>query len=236
MKGFWTFRWPGKWLSTLAVFLTVAVCYVFLNDPLSASINPKPIYQGNTTEKKVAFACNVFWGEEYLPAMLDTFAQNNIHITFFIGGSWAKQYPELLKNIAASGHELANHSYSHPHPNALSKEKNQEQITRTQAAIEEITGQKTSLYAPPYGEFNETVLAAASELGYPTIMWSIDTIDWRRPNPEIIHDRIMKKIQPGAIILMHPTDPTSKALPGIIKELQAKGYTITTVSDIIRNN
>ena len=236
MNGFWTFRWPGKWLSALAVFLTVASCYIFLNDPLNASINPKPIYQGAATEKKVAFACNVFWGEEYLPAMLDTFAKNDVHITFFIGGSWAKQYPELLKNIAASGHELANHSYSHPHPNALSKEKNQEQITRTEAAIEEITGQKTLLYAPPYGEFNETVLAAASELGYATIMWSIDTIDWRRPDPEVIHSRIMKKIQPGAIILMHPTDPTSKALPGIIAELQTKGYTITTVSDIIRNN
>lgn len=236
MKGFWTFRWPGKWLSALAMVMTVSLCFIFLNNSLKASDDPKPIYQGSTATKKVAFACNVFWGEEYLPAMLDTFAQNNVHITFFIGGSWAKQYPNLLQNIAQGGHELANHSYSHPHPNALSKEKNQEQIIKTQNIIEEITSQKTQLYAPPYGEFNQTVLAAANELGYTTIMWSIDTIDWRRPAPEIIHSRIIKKLQSGAIILMHPTEPTSKALPGIIKELQEKGYTITTVSDIISNN
>ncbi len=236
MKGFWTFHWPGKWLSVSAIMTTVIVCFILLNHPLNASDDLKPIYHGKDTTNKVAFACNVFWGEEYLPAMLDTFAQNNVHITFFIGGSWAKQYPEILKTIAQGGHELANHSYSHPHPNALSKEKNQEQIIKTQAAIEEITGQKTVLYAPPYGEFNETVLNAAHELGYPTIMWSIDTIDWRRPDPGVIYGRIMKKIHPGAIILMHPTDPTSKALPGIIKDLRDKGYTITTVSDIIKDD
>lgn len=193
-----------------------------------------PIFHGNTSNSKVAFACNVFWGEEYLPTMLKTLDDNNIKITFFIGGSWAKRFPALVTELGNRGHELGNHTYSHPHPNTISKEKNREQILRTEELVKELTTLKTSLYAPPYGEYNDTVLSAANELGYTTIMWSIDTIDWQRPSTEVVINRVMKKLHPGAIILIHPTDVTSKALPELIKQIQEKGYTISTVSDIIK--
>ena len=192
-----------------------------------------PIEQGRTDSPKVAFACNVFWGEEFLPDMLKTLDDNNVKITFFIGGTWAKSNPELLKTMADKGHELANHSYNHPHPNSLSKEQNQEQILKTEKVVEDITGIKTALYAPPYGEYNDIVLKAASEINYPTVMWTVDTIDWKRPPAEIIKNRVLKKAANGAIVLMHPTDPTSKALPELIKSLQEQGYTITTVSDVL---
>lgn len=201
--------------------------------PLNSTNKLEPIAKGNVDLPKIALTCNVFWGEEFLPEMLKTLDENNIKITFFIGGTWAKSNPELLKTIAEKGHELANHSYNHPHPNTLSKEQNQEQILKTENIIQEITGIKTCLYAPPYGEYNDTVLKAASEINYPTIMWSIDTVDWKKPPSEIIKNRIVKKAHNGAIVLMHPTAPTAKALPDIIKELKEKGYTITTVSDII---
>lgn len=203
-------------------------------DRLSSSNKLEPIDRGDPNSPKIALTCNVFWGEEFLPEMLDTLEKNNIHITFFIGGTWAKSNPELLKKIADKGHELANHSYNHPHPNALSKEKNQEQILRAEAVIEEITGIKTALYAPPYGEYNDVVLKASSELNYPMIMWSIDTIDWKKPPAEIIKSRVIKKAHNGAIVLMHPTAPTAKALPDMIKELTEAGYTLTTVSDVIK--
>jgi peptidoglycan/xylan/chitin deacetylase (PgdA/CDA1 family) len=140
----------------------------------------------------------------------------------------------LVADVANQGHEIANHTYSHPHPNALSKDKNKEQITKNEELLKEITGIKTTLYAPPYGEYNDTVLSAAHELGYTTIMWSIDTIDWKRPPAEIIKSRVMKKLHNGAIILMHPTESTAQALPDLIAQIQNKGYTITTVSDILQ--
>jgi probable sporulation protein (polysaccharide deacetylase family) len=195
---------------------------------------PVPIFHGNMASPKVAFACNVFWGEEYLPAMLNTLDENNIKITFFIGGSWGKRFPALVTELANRGHELGNHTYSHPHPNTIGKDKNKEQILRTEELVKELTAIKTSLYAPPYGEYNDTVLSAANELGYTTIMWSIDTIDWQRPPTEIIINRVMKKLHNGAIILIHPTEVTSKALPDLIQQIQNKGYTISTVSDIIK--
>lgn len=221
---------------TIVFFLAVATLSGLLNPVLNYGNREKlqPIFHGNSTQPKVAFACNVFWGEEFLPDILNTLAANNIKITFFIGGSWAKRYPDMLKNIAVHGHELGNHTYSHPHPNSLSKERNKEQILKTQDLVYDLTGIKTNLYAPPFGEYNDTVLLAAQELGYSTIMWSIDTIDWQRPPVELIKNRVLKKIHNGAIILMHPTEPTAKALPELINELKNQGYQITTVSDVIK--
>lgn len=220
-----------------SVFLTVAMLSgvlqpIFSNAQLPGK--PQPIFQGNMNEPKVAFACNVFWGEEFLPDMLNTLDKNNIKITFFIGGSWAKRFPNQVIELANRGHELGNHTYSHPHPNTLSKDKNKEQILRAEELITELTQIKTNLYAPPYGEYNDTVLLAANELGYQTIMWTVDTIDWKRPPAEIITNRVMKKISNGAIILMHPTEPTAKALPELIQQIKNKGYTISTVSDIVK--
>ena len=219
------------------VFLTIAMLSGLLQ-PLFSNTElpgkPQPIFHGNMAQPKIAFACNVFWGEEFLPDMLNTLAANNIKITFFVGGSWAKRFPNVVAELANRGHELGNHTYSHPHPNTLSKNKNKEQIQRAEELVREFTQIKTTLYAPPYGEYNDTVLSAAAELGYTTIMWSIDTIDWQRPPAEIIISRVMKKIDNGAIILMHPTESTAKALPELIRQLQNKGYVISTVSDILK--
>lgn len=194
---------------------------------------PTPIFQGSRDNAKVAFACNVFWGEDIMPDLLKVFADNNVKITFFIGGSWAKRHPDSLKLIADAGHELGNHSFTHPHPNQLNKDQNKEEILRTEKLVEEVTGQKTRLYAPPYGEYNKIVLEAAEELGYRTIMWTADTVDWRRPSPEVIIRRIEAKLQNGAIILMHPTEPTIKALPELIRLIKSRGYTVNTISDIL---
>lgn len=219
-----------------SIFLTIAMLAGLLQPLITTnqqSNKPKPIFQGNLAQPKVAFACNVFWGEEFLPSMLESFDKANIKITFFIGGSWAKRYPDALKDISAHGHELGNHSYSHPHPNSLTKQQNQEQIQKTEDLIKELTNYKTFLYAPPYGEYNDTVLAAAADLGYTTIMWSIDTIDWKRPPEDILKTRVLNKLHNGAIILMHPTEPTAKALPDLIQQIKSKGYTITNISDIL---
>lgn len=234
MRVFFAGRVPSWYFGFAALFF-ILVCLLpglaeFIAAPLST---PRPYYNGHPGKQQVALACNVFWGEEYLPAMLDALDRGGVKATFFIGGSWAKRHPELVRELAARGHELGNHSYSHPHPNALSREQNREQITRTESLIAELTGVKTTLYAPPYGEFNAAVLAAAADLGYTTILWSIDTVDWKRPPAETILARVMGKLHNGAIILMHPTEPTAQALPELIFRIQGMGYTIKPVSAIL---
>lgn len=217
----------------LALLLMFKIVQYNLFKPTISNFDP--IYQGNAKEKKIALTCNVVWGEEHVPQMLEILKKNNVKMTFFMGGKWVKDFPDLTKAIAAS-HELGNHSYSHPHPTFISKQDNVEEIKKTESEVLKVTKNYSRLYAPPYGELNKTVLQAAGESGYKTIMWSIDTRDWQRPAPEVIVERVSDKAHNGAIVLMHPTAPTVKALPVLIAELKKKGYEITTVSDVIGIN
>jgi len=207
------------------------------NTPVS-----KPIDQVNTDQKIMALTINVDWGEEYIPAILDELEKGKAHVTFFVTGRWAKKNPDLLKEILSRGHQIENHGYSHPHPDQLSVGANLEEIKKTESIIEGIIGKKTHLYAPPYGEKGVPGLRAAHELGYQTILWTLDTVDWRPDSsPEIIAKRIINPairfgIRPnksGAIVLMHPKASTVKALPVILEQLTLEGYIFQTLDELI---
>ncbi len=194
-----------------------------------------PIYQGSEHERKIALTFNVFWGEEYIPRIIELLKEDNTPATFFIGGQWAEDYPELTGEIARVGHEVGSHGYSHPHPDRISKSQNMSEIIKAEETLEKITGSKPVLFAPPYGERGKAVLQAAEEAGYKTILWSIDTIDWQRPDPSIIVSRVIDKAHNGAIVLMHPTAPTVRALPQLIKELKKQGYELVKVSTLLED-
>ncbi|HPT79045.1 MAG TPA: polysaccharide deacetylase family protein [Candidatus Atribacteria bacterium] len=196
----------------------------------------EPIYKGYTDRPVIGFECNVVWGTEYVPQLLKIFSEEGIKITFFIGGEWAKDNPELLKQIADEGHEIGNHGYGHKHHSKLDLDENIAEIQKAEDIIKSITGVKTSLFAPPYGDYSKTTLLAANSLGYKTIMWSIDTIDWRRDGVDKIIGRVIKNPQKGDLVLMHPTADTVTALPIIIQKLKHMGFEITTVSNTIKSD
>lgn len=194
----------------------------------------KPIYQGDTSKKAMALTINIDWGEEYIEEILNIFEAENVEATFFPTGKWAGKFPDKIKAIAEKGHEIGNHGYSHPHVDQLSKEENKQEILKTQKIIKDITGYDTNLFATPYGEKKQHVIDAAGELGYTTIFWTIDTIDWQKDrSPEVIADKVIKNAVNGAIVLMHPTGNTIKALPSMIEALKSQGYELNTVSDIL---
>lgn len=194
----------------------------------------QPIYQGNKEEQKIALTVNVDWGEEYIPGMLNALDAHQAKATFFITGRWAKKFPELTQEIANRGHEIGNHGFSHPHPDKISVEKNQQEILATEKEIEQITQIKTNLFAPPYGEHGANVLQAADSLNYKVILWTVDTVDWDKGrSPEMIYNKVVEKAENGAIVLMHPTDRTLKALPSMLRALKEKGYQLVTVSEIL---
>lgn len=202
----------------------------------------KPIEQINTDQKIMALAINVDWGEEYIPAILDELDKGKAHVTFFVTGRWAKKNPDLLKEIYGRGHQIENHGYSHPHPDQLSVAANREEIKKTESIIEGVIGKKTHLYAPPYGEKGASGLRAAHELNYKTILWTLDTVDWRPDStPEIIAKRIInpaiqfgiKPNKSGAIVLMHPKENTVKALPVILGQLAKEGFIFQTLDELI---
>ena len=191
------------------------------------------IYNIETEEKVVAFMVNVYWGTEYVQPYLELFKQEGVKVTFFLGGIWAKDNAQLIKAMQADGHEIGNHGYNHKLPTHISSDETRKEISTTDTIITEITGTKPKLYAPPAGDFNKETLKTARSLGYKTIMWSIDTIDWRDKDTEKIQNRVMKNLKPGAVVLMHPTANTREALKSMISQIKEQGYTFKTVSEML---
>lgn len=192
----------------------------------------QPIFQGNTGTKSVAITVNVDWGEEFIPTMLEEFKKHNALVTFFVTGRWAEKNPELLKQMATAGHSIQNHGYKHVHFNQLSPTQVTSEIKKAEDIIFGITGTKSSFFASPYGEYNSQLVRTVNSINYQYIMWSADTIDWQRPDPTTIVNRVIKKVHNDAIILMHPTEPTVKALPEMLKKLGEQKYQMTTIDKI----
>jgi len=193
----------------------------------------KAIYSVKTSEPAVALAFNVAWGEEWVPAILEILAESGVRTTFFITGTWAVKFPQMVQAMVASGHEIANHGYDHPHPEQLTEKELVTLIEKNETLLRELTGVRTRLFAPPYGEVNQRIASVAGRLGYATIMWTVDTIDWQRPDPAVIVERAERRLAGGNIILVHPTEPTAAALPTILKRLAEKGYKVFTVSRLL---
>lgn len=149
-------------------------------------------------------------------------------------GDWVDKYPEAVKKIADAGHEIGNHSDTHPHVNNLSFEKNQEQIKSCADKIEEITGKRSVLYRGPYGEYNDTVIKAGKEQNHTTIQWSLDTLDYTGLTGDEMWNRLKDKLTKGSIILTHNgTKYTADSLDKILYNIQEKGFTIVTVSELM---
>jgi peptidoglycan-N-acetylglucosamine deacetylase len=198
-----------------------------------SDLQPSPIYKGNPEKEMVSFIINVAWGNEYLSPILSTLKKNNVHATFFLEGRWVKNHPELAEMITAAGHEVGNHSYTHPDMKRISAGMIRQEIQKTNQVIKATTGKLPVWLAPPSGSFRDEVVKIAAEEKLGTIMWSVDTIDWQKPEPNVLINRVMSKIHNGAIILMHPTESTANALDQLIKEIKNKNLELDTVTELL---
>ncbi len=226
-----------RWASNLAIALVIAIVGGFA---IFAGLKVVPTsavsgvyYNGDTSSNKVTLMINVYWGTEYLDDMLATLAEKDVKTTFFIGGTWAVLNEDYLNKIYQAGHEIANHGYHHKDHDKLDEQGNLNEISTTHKIIKELLGVDMTLFAPPSGAYDKLTVSCAESLGYHTIMWTRDTIDWRDHDAEVIYQRAIKKAKGGDLILMHPTEATAQALPRIIDYFQSNNFTLTTVSDNI---
>lgn len=194
---------------------------------------PQPIYKGNPEKPMVSFIINVAWGNEYLSPILATLKKHHVHASFFLEGRWVKNHPELAKMIASAGHEVGNHSYTHPDMKKISNDLISQEIRRTNEVIKATTEQTPLWFAPPSGSIREDVVTIAASEKMGTVMWSVDTIDWKKPSPQELINRVMGKVHNGALILMHPTEATASALDTLILTIKDKGLEIDTVSTLL---
>lgn len=217
----------------ILLVMTVSLGVFTLWPDNTAEATSAPYYNGSEKVNGVALMINVYWGTEYVEPMLDVLDEAGARCTFFVGGSWARANPDLLKEIVARGHEIGNHGYSHLDHSKLSAEKNVKEIQKSENIIFEITGVKTTLFAPPSGAFNASTVKSATSQGYRTIMWTKDTIDWRDKDPELTYRRATSGVKAGDFVLMHPTKHTLEALPKILEELKRLNLTATTVGRLL---
>ena len=139
-----------------------------------------PVYSVERPDQKIALTIDAAWEDDKTAFILETLARYDVKATFFLCGVWVEAYPEHVKEIAAAGHEIGNHSLTHPHMNELTAEQVQQEISALDDQIEALTGKRCTKFRAPYGEYNDTVIKAVRALGYEAVQWDVDTIDWKK--------------------------------------------------------
>lgn len=218
------------------ILVTIVACGLFANaEAVSAFKSYRGvIYAGNEKTNKVALMINVYWGTEYLEDILKILDQYDVKCTFFLGKTWVDEHKELTLKLYESGHELANHGSYHKEHAKLGYDANAKEIKGLEDSVFAVTGVKTNLFAPPGGSYNNDTVKAATDLGYKTILWTKDTIDWKDKDANLIYQRATNGVSSGDLILMHPTGATRDALKNIIETIKSKKLTLDTVSNTIK--
>ncbi|MDR5659383.1 polysaccharide deacetylase family protein [Serpentinicella sp. ANB-PHB4] len=215
-------------LGVYATGFTDSVAGVFSSD------RKLPIYSVDTAEKKVAISFDAAWGDEYTDQILDTLDKYNVKTTFFLVGFWVDKYPDMVQKIHERGHEVGNHSTTHPHMSRLTREQIIKELQETGNKIDEIIGYQPTVFRPPFGDYNNLLIDTAKEIGYYTIQWDIDSLDWKEMGVKPVVDRVSNNAKNGSIILFHNNAKyVAEFLPLVLEQLQSKGFEIVPISDLI---
>lgn len=204
---------------------------------VAATTRQLPIYcvEPEEGEKKIAISFDAAWGADDTDTLIEILGKYNVRATFFLVGQWVDTYPEEVRKLAEAGHEIMNHSNTHPYFTQCSTEKVIEEIESCNDKIEAITGVRPTLVRCPYGDYDDNVVNTIRSLGMEPIQWSIDSLDWKDSSTASgICERVTGLAQPGGIILCHnDAEYTPDALEEILKTLIDQGYTFVPISELI---
>lgn len=194
-----------------------------------------PVYSVQTEEKKIAITIDAAWEDDKTAFILDTLDQYGAKATFFLCGFWVEKYPDMVKEIFDRGHEIGNHSGTHPHMIKLSAAQMKKDVESCEVMIEKITGKRCSLFRAPFGEYNDAVILAMREAGYEVIQWDLDTVDWRQErSAQTILDTVVPKLHPGCIVLCHNNGYViAEYLPALLQAAKDGGYEFVSVSELL---
>lgn len=229
-----------KLLIAIAFTLAVSIL-VFENKTavlafVGVSNSELPVYSVDTKAKVVSITFDSAWGTEDLDAILEILEKHSCVATFFVEGNWALNYPEAIQKINDGGHILGNHGANHKHMTKLTEPEMLAEIQGCHDTIKKLTGKDMTLFRAPYGDYNETVVESAKTLGYSTIQWDVDSLDWKDYGVEAIIDTVCnhKALKYGSIILLHNGSKyTALALDEMLSNLEDQGYTFIPLDKLI---
>lgn len=225
-------------LSGAALVVCAALVLWAVHQPqlVGASVSSRqlPIYRVQSEDKRVALSFDAAWGNEDTQTLIDILSSHDVRATFFLVGMWVEKYPESVQALAAAGEEVMNHSETHPHLSEMTTDAVQQEVNACSDRIEALTGARPTLFRCPYGEYDDHVIEAIRAIGVTPIQWDVDSLDWKGISADEISSRVLSKVQPGSIVLFHnAAEHTPEALAGIIETLQADGYTIVPISELL---
>ncbi len=193
-----------------------------------------PIYCVDTPEKKIAISFDAAWGTDFTNDILDTLDKYNVKTTFFLVDFWVNKHPDVVKEIDRRGHEIGNHSTNHPYMSKLDEIQIIKELKTTEESIKKITGKRTILFRPPFGDYNDRLINVCRENSYYVIQWDVDSLDWKEFGVQPVVDRVTRNVKNGSIVLFHNNAKyVSQYLPIVLEKLQTDGYQIVPISELI---
>ena len=222
--------------AVLIVIAAAALPYAYANATAVAQ-RRLPIYCTDRPGKVVSLTFDAAWGDEDTQQLIEILGKYKVRATFFVVGEWVDRCGDSVKALFDAGHEIMNHSDSHPNMPKLSRERMLEEINRCNDKIQAITGVRPTLHRAPYGDYSNALIETADTLGMHVIQWDVDSLDWKDPPVADIVSRVTKQVNSGSIVLFHnAAKNTPAALPQILEKLTAEGYTFLPVSEMIYYN
>lgn len=221
-----------------AALAVVLVGYVSMREGASlmtaVATRELPVYNVDTEEKVLSISFDAAWGRANTEGILDILDQYDVKTTFFLVGFWAEEHPDLVQELVSRGHEIGNHSATHPHMSQLNAAQIREELRRTSDLVESITGTPTTLFRPPYGEYDDEVVRVSREEGYECVQWNVDSLDWKNLGTENMVRQCTRSVNPGDIVLFHNDSKyILEALPQILEYYRQEGYRIIPVSQLL---
>ena len=192
-----------------------------------------PVYSVERDDNVIAVTFDASWGADNTPKLLDILDEYDAKCTFFLVGLWVDKYPDMVQAIVERGHEIGNHSATHPHMSKLSESKMLEELRMMSDKVEKLTGVRPTLFRPPYGDYNNSVIRTVRSAGYEAVQWSVDSLDWKNISPQ---DMIRRAgmVGKGDIILFHnDSQYLLDALPTLLQSYKEQGLQMVKVSDIL---
>lgn len=222
-------------MATLSVIVAVALTTGFSLNVFAKQNRRLPIYCVQNDTKKIAISFDAAWGNDDTGTLINILAKYNIKATFFVVGEWVDKYPESVKQLVDAGHQIQNHSSTHPHMPKLTNEQMIQELKNCNEKIAKVAGQTPTLFRCPFGDYNNGTIEAVESLDMYTIQWDVDSRDWQETaTVESITNNVVNNVKDGSIVLFHnDADHTPEALPAILEQLLAKGYQFELISDLI---
>ena len=227
-----------KRVAAAAAVIAAAVLFGVLYDPAvvgaAATERLLPVYSVERDGKFASLTFDAAWGNEDTQTLVDILGRYGVRATFFVVGAWAEKYPESVRALHEAGHEVMNHSGTHPHLSKLSASEIRAEADECGDKVEAVTGVRPTLFRCPYGEYDDNVIGTLRGMGMQVVQWDVDSLDWKGISAGEIEKRVTERVAPGSIVLFHnAAEHTPEALAGIIEYMIQNGYTLVPVSELL---